>query len=62
MSLAGLPGVGIRGMRERLHQLGGNLEINSNGKGTLVSARLPVSKSSEPAGPAEDVGPERIPA
>ncbi|HYL14774.1 MAG TPA: PAS domain S-box protein [Terriglobales bacterium] len=35
-------GVGLRGMRERLKQLGGNLEIESNGRGTLVAATLPV--------------------
>jgi two-component system, NarL family, sensor kinase len=42
---AGLPGVGVRGMRERLRQLGGNMEIKSEGtgKGTLVVARLPVA-------------------
>src|ERR1700722_11671188 len=41
---AGLPGVGVRGMRERLRQLGGSLEIKSAGadKGTVVVARLPV--------------------
>jgi signal transduction histidine kinase len=38
------PGVGIRGMRERLRQLGGTLEIHSDGEGqgTLISARLPA--------------------
>jgi signal transduction histidine kinase len=30
-------------MRERLRQLGGNLDIHSNGKGTLIVARLPVA-------------------
>jgi signal transduction histidine kinase len=42
---AGTPGVGIRGMRERLRQLGGTMEINSdgNGSGTLVVVRLPVA-------------------
>src|ERR1700730_12720640 len=41
-SATGTPGVGIRGMRERLRQLGGTLEIQSNGegKGTLVTASL----------------------
>jgi two-component system, NarL family, sensor kinase len=36
----GASGVGIRGMRERLHQLGGTLEISSEGtgKGTTVVA------------------------
>jgi PAS domain S-box-containing protein len=41
MDSGGTPGVGIRGMRERLRQLGGTLEINSNGGGTVVVARLP---------------------
>lgn len=39
-------GVGIRGMRERLRQLGGTLEVNSNGEGTVVIARLPLSSTS----------------
>lgn len=39
-------GVGIRGMRERLRQLGGTLEINSNGDGTVVIARLPIACTS----------------
>lgn len=41
---AGTPGVGIRGMRERLRQLGGTMEINSagNGSGTQVVVQLPV--------------------
>jgi signal transduction histidine kinase len=43
MASTGTPGVGIRGMRERLRQLGGTLEILSNGKGTLVVAQLPVA-------------------
>jgi signal transduction histidine kinase len=43
---AGTPGVGIRGMRERLRQLGGTMEINSDGdgSGTQVVVRLPVGK------------------
>ena len=44
------PGVGIRGMRERLRQLGGSLEIESNGKGTIVEAWLPLGASSTVAG------------
>ncbi len=43
MDSVGMPGVGIRGMRERLRQLGGNLEIKSNGEGTIVVAQLPVT-------------------
>jgi signal transduction histidine kinase len=34
-------GVGIAGMRERLRQLGGQLEIRSSSKGTTVIAVLP---------------------
>ena len=40
MELSGKTGVGIRGMRERVRQLGGTLEINSLGDGagtTIVS-------------------------
>lgn len=49
----GTPGVGIRGMRERLRQLGGDLEITSGPKGTVVKAglpiqQLPVANASEP--------------
>jgi signal transduction histidine kinase len=35
-------GVGINGMRERLRQLGGVLNVHSNGRGTLVTADLPI--------------------
>jgi len=44
MDSVGLPGVGIRGMRERIRQLGGHLEIDCgrNKKGTLMIAHLPV--------------------
>lgn len=34
-------GVGITGMRERLRQLGGSLEIDSSNQGTTVRARVP---------------------
>jgi len=46
MDSGGTPGVGIRGMRERIRQLGGTLEIRSNGRGTIVVARLPVAGAS----------------
>ena len=53
MLSVGVPGVGIRGMRERIRQLGGSLDITSNGTGTLVLARLPAV-----ANPlAEDLAP-----
>ncbi len=38
----GRTGVGFRGMRERLRQLGGTLDIRSDGAGTTVTATLPV--------------------
>ena len=36
-------GIGIRGMRERLRQLSGTLEIGSNGYGTRVTATIPIA-------------------
>jgi signal transduction histidine kinase len=36
-------GVGIGGMRERLRQLGGTLEVRSSGKGTTVIATIPLA-------------------
>jgi signal transduction histidine kinase len=45
MDAGGTPGVGIRGMRERLRQLGGTLEVRSNGSGTVVAARFPVAST-----------------
>jgi len=41
----GMPGVGIRGMRERVRQLGGTLEVRSGNPGTSVIARLPITNS-----------------
>jgi signal transduction histidine kinase len=37
-------GVGITGMRERLRQLGGRLEIESGPGGTVIRARVPLKK------------------
>ena len=37
-------GVGFRGMRERLRQLGGELEIQSGSGGTSVTARVPLAR------------------
>ena len=37
---AGVVGVGIAGMRERVKQLGGHMEIQSDSKGTTVKAVL----------------------
>jgi signal transduction histidine kinase len=35
-------GVGIAGMRERLNELGGRLEIESDSTGTLFKASVPL--------------------
>jgi len=39
-NLASLPGVGLRGMEERVRQLGGRLDIASSDQGTSVKMRL----------------------
>jgi two-component system, NarL family, sensor kinase len=48
-SFAGAPtlGVGIPGMRERIRQLGGQLEVEFSNEGTRVHASLPVEASAE---------------
>jgi len=38
-------GVGIRGMRERVLQCGGEMKIESEGRGTKISITLPASAS-----------------
>jgi len=40
----GAMGVGLRGMNERVRQLGGRLEIASSEKGTLITAVVPAEK------------------
>ena len=50
MSSTGTPGVGIRGMRERLRQLGGALEIESAKAGTVVSVMLPLERGPKQEG------------
>jgi two-component system NarL family sensor kinase len=40
-------GVGLRGMKERVSQLGGVLQIRSNGKGTTVAVALPVTRKAQ---------------
>jgi signal transduction histidine kinase len=37
----GAIGVGLRGMKERMRQLGGSLEISSGRGGTRVTAAIP---------------------
>jgi PAS domain S-box-containing protein len=43
----GRPGVGLRGMHERVKQFGGSLDIQSGASGTTVSAIFPIPKSNE---------------
>src|SRR6476660_6305911 len=45
----GAPGVGVRGMNERMRQLGGRLELVSKKGGTRVSAIVPAGDSSSSA-------------
>ena len=42
LSSGKLSGVGLRGMHERLRQMGGQLDVQSNGNGTLILATLPI--------------------
>ena len=57
METGGTLGVGLRGMRERASQLGGSLEISSEGagKGTSIVVRLPATE------PAIGVVPPQVP-
>jgi signal transduction histidine kinase len=45
LSSKGQLGVGFRGMRERVHQLGGNLDVRSDSMGTTITATLPIGKT-----------------
>jgi signal transduction histidine kinase len=47
-------GVGLAGMRERIHELGGQLEMDSDGHGTQVLAKMPRSKQRQVVGASAD--------
>lgn len=51
-----IAGVGLRGMRERIRQFGGQLEFHSSPQGTRITAILPV-----PADPASEEKMNRSP-
>ncbi len=57
-------GVGLRGMQERLRQLGGTLEVccPSDGRGTIVAAQLPVPESSTAVEAASEMKDVSAPA
>ena len=40
-------GVGIAGMRERVRELGGSLQIESDKKGTLLRVTIPISQTTQ---------------
>ena len=52
-SPGGQLGIGFRGMRERIAQLGGDLKIQSNENGTQVTIVMPLAESSTAAPPGE---------
>ena len=41
-------GVGLRGMQERVKQIGGTLGIHSNGKGASILVTLPLTEEVVP--------------
>ena len=47
MEMGATTGVGFRGMRERIGELGGNLEVRSRNPGTQIAVRLPVKREGE---------------
>src|SRR6202158_4339919 len=57
-AFAGAPtlGVGIPGMRERIRQLGGQLEVEFSNEGTRVYASLPTEAFTEESEPFRDKG------
>lgn len=46
-SNTGYLGVGLTGMRERLRELGGRMEVQSNAQGTRIAVVLPITPASE---------------
>jgi signal transduction histidine kinase len=49
-------GVGLAGMRERMHELGGRLEIHSDKSGTTIRAVIPANLRSEGANLPYEIG------
>jgi signal transduction histidine kinase len=53
--------LGLRGMRERIHELGGKFEISSNGKGTTIRSSIPLQAALAGKAPAEPEFPPEQP-
>jgi signal transduction histidine kinase len=45
----GYVGVGLAGMRERVRELGGHMEVQSDLTGTLIVATLPIGETVQEA-------------
>ena len=56
---SGNVGVGLAGIRERLKELGGALEIESNLDGTILKATIPASRSAIDSNERSPAGPRR---
>ena len=66
-------GIGLAGMRERLRELGGRLEVESEANGTLICAVIPTlasnpakkseksgNQEAQPKGPSKDETPPTV--
>ena len=53
-------GVGIRGMRERVRQLGGQMNIESGESGTSISVTLPAALVASEFSPSRTTQPENV--
>ena len=51
----GLPGVGLRSMRERIKDFDGDMEIISRAKGTHIRVMIPLGAAVRDVGPSEDI-------
>lgn len=55
-------GVGLAGMRERVHQLGGSMKINSDARGTIVNVSIPLAgKYAAPRRSSSSLPPQNPP-